>query len=341
MHAPTLFPSILPQLEGELAWLDAEIATRQAARAEAEARATAAQQALDAAAAARSEVSGRRDRMAAAAAALADQLAAADAALAGAQAALDQATQAVAAHDAVEPMPPEPDEEGHITLGDREIYRKELARWREEHEPIVAARQAAAAALTAAAAARAEAAARLSSSQTTLAQVTAELTSATTAEAGAQTARDAEAGSLAADDARLAALADDRQQRAKRRSEYAQIAAVVMAEPFDRRELEATAQELARRLWELRRQRAGLLAARQGAIDDRTATEGNRAAAWTEFDALRVELDSEFGLHTGNVGPDACVAALAQAITTAQAVADEAAKRLTETARKVAKHGEA
>jgi hypothetical protein len=219
-------------------------------------------------------------------------------------------------------------------------YRQSLMIWEAEHKPLVQAEQDAANALNAARATQADTEGRLSAAWNAVAQLDSELATATRAQQDAEALRNAAASAVQLEDTTLVLLARSEREASERRDHYQRMAAAIVAEPIARTELEAFALELARWLWELRRQRSGLLADKRDSESALGAIGQERTNAGGEFDALRAELDSEFNFGTNDVAPQQCVAVLGQAVAAAQARVDAAAKRLDAVAAKVAQHRE-
>jgi hypothetical protein len=206
-------------------------------------------------------------------------LAAAETGLSAAEAGLVAAQDAVAAHDAEEPQPPDSPDEQQAYQELLKAWRAEgrqlgravaaagrtLAEAQEAYDSARAARDQAAAALQAADARLQDAQRAASSGQAELDDLSARLAAAQAAAKAARQGVDRASAALAA----LRALRD-----------------AVTREPFDRTELEDAAAELGARLRELLDRQAAATAARADALAEVATLDGEIAGRQGELDAL-------------------------------------------------------
>ena len=112
----------------------------------------------------------------------------------------------------------------------------------------------------------------------------------------------------------------------------------VPPERLRRTALEARAQDLARELWDLRRERTAHLNA---AADDEVTlgdVRALRAERWARFDTLRSRYDDTLGLKRNDTPPAACVAALTDALGAARGRVETAKANLDAIAAAIADH---
>jgi chromosome segregation ATPase len=334
-----MLDGILAQADAAVSEIAATIAAHTTARANAQASADQAGRALAGAEQALAAATAAHDQAAAQLPPLAQQLASAQQALSAAQTAHAQAAQAVVDHDGNMPEPPEPNSRGVIPPGAMARYKAALKAWQERRAQLVATEQATASNVAAAQGQVNAAAGAYNAQQGQINLQQAAVNAATATRDSAAASLNAAEAAILSEDQALAALAPEQGRRTQRRDHLRALVTTIEADPINRPELEASADELSRWLWDLRRQRAAHEDARRQLEHELQGRRDQHAAAWSQFDALRAEFDAEFGYKRNDVPPEWVANGLGEAIAAAQQRVAAAAQRLDQTAAKVAEHG--